>query len=335
MNLRAVPLLALVAMATPSPSWALCFAPGEPDCLPDDALSAPFVAAQRQVACHDVIVLDQEGRNKNPSPPSPLNAFARKMGDPAIPFYETVIQRCAVRGRGWRFVALSALAALGTPKAVAALEDHARPGQPDRDAALSALIRVPAFASPANVAARLRGETDPAIREVLTSWLVTNGDATALPALREAIAKETQPEPARLLEVAIRQAQHPDRCALLDNEWQWRTLGNNCHYICRGIDYPVRNHAWRGVLPCPATVSRGHHLLAPQATVLWLVPVLLIVGLELFVRRGLVQGIVRRRARAWRRPAGAREAVYIGIAWCAVSLIPLGAALMIWWSVRL
>jgi hypothetical protein len=321
-------------MAAPSASWAICFAPGDPDCLPDNPLSEPFVAAERQVGCHDIIVLDEEGRDVKPPPPSPLKAFAQRMGDPAIPFYEWVIQRCAMRGAGWRMVAFSALAGLGTPKAISALEEHARPGQPDRDAALSALLPVPAFASSANVGERLRGEPDPAVRRILTIWLLTHGDATALPALREARAGETQSDPERLLEVTLRQVEHPDRCALLDNEWQWRTLGNECHYICRGSDYPVRNAAWRGILPCAATVSRGHHLLAPRATVLWLVPVLLVVGLDLFLRRGLVQGIVRRRARAWGRPARAREAVYIGIAWCAVSLIPLGAALLIWWSIR-
>jgi len=74
----------LAVSAVVRPAWGVCLGPGDPDCLPDHPLSAPFVAAERKVGCHDVIELDEQGRDLNPPPPSPLGVFARRMGDAAI-----------------------------------------------------------------------------------------------------------------------------------------------------------------------------------------------------------------------------------------------------------
>jgi hypothetical protein len=142
--------------------------------------------------------------------------------------------------------------------------------------------------------------------------------------------REHDAKTSKMIRVAMLEVEHPDRCALADNAWRWETLGNECSYICRGIDYPISRTAWRFILPCASTVSRGHHLDAPHATLMSLLPALLILGADTLLRRGLVQGVIRRRARVWRRRAGATEALYIGLAWCAVSMIPLGAAYAIW-----
>jgi hypothetical protein len=138
-----------------------------------------------------------------------------------------------------------------------------------------------------------------------------------------------------MIRAAALQVEHPDRCALFYNYWRWDMLGNNCSYTCRGIDWPISRTAWHFILPCAPTVSRGHHLAAPHATLMWLVPVLLLVGADTLLRRGLAQGVVRRRVRAWRRTATRSEAVYIGLAWCAIGMIPLGAAYVIWISAHL
>jgi hypothetical protein len=239
-------------------SWALCISPGEPKCVPDDPLAGPFVEARRNVRCHDVIDADEEGRDRDPPTPSPLTVFALNAGDAAIPFYEAVIAHCDDGDVGWRSVAFRALGALGSARAVAVLEDHARPGQPGRRSAVLALLRCPGFASSKTVAAMLREEPNLSAREAFAFWLWEHGDATALPALRDAMAKEKDDQVIQLMTFAARQLQDVDGCALADNRWSWRTLGNECHYRCRGVEYPIKRVVWGGVLPCAENISRGH-----------------------------------------------------------------------------
>ena len=97
-------------------------------------------------------------------------------------------------------------------------------------------------------------------------------------------ASGCSPTATRRLRMASLQIEHPDRCAFVDNEWQWRTLGNECQYFCRGIDYPISTPAWRGLLPCPATVARGHHFRV-RATPMWAAIVLIVLGAEMSVSR--------------------------------------------------
>ncbi len=274
----------LAVSAVVRPAWGVCLGPGDPDCLPDHPLSAPFVAAERKVGCHDVIELDEQGRDLNPPPPSPLGVFARRMGDAAIPFYEAVIARCQVRGPGWRDVAFAALASVGSARTVGILEEHARPEPRDHYAAVSGLLGISSWARPAKVAARLRDEPEASVRRFLGVWLFAHGDETALSALREATNREADPDTAAMLRMASLQIEHPDRCAFVDNEWQWRTLGNECQYFCRGIDYPISTPAWRGLLPCPATVARGHHFRV-RATPMLAAIVLIVLGAEMSVSR--------------------------------------------------
>jgi hypothetical protein len=327
-------VVAIGVLAFSTRAWAVCFAPGPPACLPDDPLKAAFVEAERQVECHDVLRVDEEGRDLDPPRASPVAAFARKNGEAAIPFYEAVIAMCPGPW-GWARPALFALAHLGTPRAIELLNRHAQTGQPVREAAVNALLEVPAFATSQSVAEHLLHEPDAELRRIYVVWLWAQGDARALPGLREAMSRENDQKTAQMIRAAILQVQHPDRCVLDDNFWRWDTLGNYCLYVCRGIDWTISRTAWRFILPCAPTVSRGHHLAAPHATLLWLVPVLLLVGADTLLRRGLAQGVVRRRVRVWRRTAIGSEAVYIGLAWCAIGMIPLGAAYVIWISAHL
>jgi hypothetical protein len=183
-------LVALVI--APAGSRAVCLGPGEPDCLPKDPLTAPFVAAERQAQCHDVV--DDEGRYVGRrAGPSPLAIFVQTKGDAAIPFYEAVIARCKESRPGWRDTALSALSTLGTSRAIAALEEYARPGQPDREAAVNALLGVPAFASSSKVT-DLPAAPEQPVRFLVAAWLFGYGDAGTLPALRQAMQRETDPD---------------------------------------------------------------------------------------------------------------------------------------------
>jgi HEAT repeat protein len=152
-------------------------------------LKAPFIEAEREVECHDVLRVDDEGRDLDPPRSSPVADFARKNGEAAIPFYEAVIAKCQ-DSLGWARPALFALAHLGTPRAIELLNRYAQTGQPVREAAVYALLGVPAFASSQSVAEHLLHEPDPELRRVYAAWLWAHGDARALPGLREALPPE-------------------------------------------------------------------------------------------------------------------------------------------------
>jgi hypothetical protein len=297
-------------------------------------LKVAFIEAEREGECHDVLRTDDEGRDLDRLRASPVAAFARKNGEAAIPFYEAVIAKCQ-DPRSWARPALVALAHLGTPRAVELLNRYSQTGQPVQEAAVDALLGVPSFATSQSVAEHLWHEPDPELRRVYAIWLWDHGDARDLPGLHEAMPRENDQKTAQMIRAAILQVQHPDRCVLVDNRWRWNTLGNYCSDVCRGTDWPISRTAWRFILPCAPTVTRGHHLAAPHATLLWLVPFLLLVGADALLRRGLAQGVVRKRVRVWHRTATRSEAVYIGFAWCAVGMIPLGAAYVIWISAHL
>ncbi|HYV66728.1 MAG TPA: hypothetical protein VE964_10830, partial [Myxococcales bacterium] len=114
--------------------------------------------------------------------PSPFEVFVREKGDAAIPFYESVIARCNESRPGWSRTAISALATLRTSRAIAALEEHAgRPGQPDREDAVFALLDVPAFTSSSKLTDLLTAPEQP-VRFLVAAWLFGFGDARSLPA---------------------------------------------------------------------------------------------------------------------------------------------------------
>lgn len=120
-------IAALLVLVAPS-AVAFCGGPGDPACLPDDPLSQPFAAAIADVGCQDTFRVDGSGKVLNPAP-DPWPSFAQRYGNLAIPFYESVISRCDKRGGlGFMLAALESLAALGTPRALAALEGHSRQG---------------------------------------------------------------------------------------------------------------------------------------------------------------------------------------------------------------
>ncbi len=125
------------------------------------------------------------------------------------------------------------------------------------------------------------------------SWRSTHDPRRAITTRRSQACSESpgassasgcSPTATRRLRMASLQIEHPDRCAFVDNEWQWRTLGNECQYFCRGIDYPISTPAWRGLLPCPATVARGHHFRV-RATPMLAAIVLIVLGAEMSVSR--------------------------------------------------
>ena len=122
-------IAALLAAAVPR-ATAVCIEP-EPTCLPADVLSRPLIDALNGQGCHDTIRLDGRGRDLDPAA-DPWPAFARRYGDEAIPFYESVISGCEGEGETFRVVALNALAQLRSPRAVAALRSHIEPDTPRR-----------------------------------------------------------------------------------------------------------------------------------------------------------------------------------------------------------
>lgn len=204
-------------------------------------------------------------------------------------------------------------------------------GMPSRATRIERLrsSMLPRILSPESLANRLLDEPDPALRRSLAAWLGERADERALPALSEALRRESDPEVSRSLRTAVFHVENRDRCILESGFWDWRSLGHVCWYRCRGVDLPVNTDAWRAVLPCAATVSRGRHFV-PRVSRTWLIPVLLVAGADALLRRGLVCGLWQRRARAFRRTARGREAISIGLAWCVASLLPFGVAFMIW-----
>jgi hypothetical protein len=305
---------------------AVCPPLPDPTCLPDDPLSGPFAAAQKGVGCRDDFTVDEEGRILDPAP-DPWPGFAKTYGDAAVPFLEAVLTTCNDRS-GYRPDALLALVAVGTPAAIAALEAHAQSGEPT---AVRALLRS-SHIHVERVAEMLRRQHGRAVRHVLVEWLQAHGDASVLGAVRETLNEEKEPEIASELRRALLQIEHPDGCVLRFGIWSWRTLGHDCFYTCRGVQTEIWNDAWRGPLWCPATVSRGPHLGLPNPS--WAIGALLLGGMDLLLRRGLLRGVVLRRTRLCHRTVTGVEAVYVGLAWCAASLVPLGAAVMIWLAQR-
>jgi hypothetical protein len=174
--------------------------------------------------------VDDDGRDLDSPQPSPVSGFAQKNGEGAFPFYEAVVARC--QGRfGWAATAFSALAYVGTPRAIVLLEKHAQPGQPDREDALNALLGVPTFASSESLVEHLLNEADADMRRLFAIWLFAHGDARALPGLHEAMQREKDAATSQMIRVAALQIEHPDRCALADNEWRWATLGKAAYVI--------------------------------------------------------------------------------------------------------
>jgi hypothetical protein len=74
--------------------------------------------------------------------------------------------------------------------------------------------------------------------------------------------------------------------------------------------------------------------LLPVHGKLMLMSVLVLAGADLLVRRGIIQGVFRRRARTGDLPARSTETLYIGLPWCAVGIIPLAAAYFLWTSLH-
>jgi hypothetical protein len=332
MTLRSALWPAVAVLCAAPGADAVCGGPADPGCLPRDPLSTSFAQTVSAEGCHHTYRVDEAGRVVDP-PPGAGALFAQQHGDEAIPFLDTVASRCREHGRGYRIAALAALAALGTPRAIEALRSHARPGLPDRDEACWQLLKTP-WTQPGEVAELLRGEQEKSIRLLFSDWLYRRGDSTTVAAVREALAAERDPEVATSLRRALVQMENPKACVLYMSLWSWSGWGHECVYTCRGIDRETLEDAWLAVLPCSDTLSRGWHPQSPRVKPLWAVPVLLLLAADLLLRRGLFEGLALRRIRLRRRTATGAEAVYIGLAFCFVSLVPLGAALAIWLSTR-
>jgi len=136
-----------------------------------------------------------------------------------------------------------------SPGAVAALEKVAterKHGKEVWEGALYRLISLPAWRTPAQLAAQLASEPEWEVRELLLEKVRERRDASNRASLQTAYAKEDDQSTKGRIKAALLELDNPGKCVVED---EGRADDGTCRYVCRDQNLRLRYPKEKG--PCP------------------------------------------------------------------------------------
>ena len=205
------------------------------DALPPNSFDSD--ARRRGVVKHDCI--------RGASQHTTVDRLLDATGDELVGYAAKVVDSCPLQKNDYpvpQCVALDILArrAEKTPAAVAALEKIATERKQAKEVwegALFRLMSMPAWHTPAQLAAQLATEPEWEVRELLLEKVRERRDVATRASLEAAYAKEDDVTTKGRIKAALLELDHPGKCVVED---EGRAEDGTCRYVCRDQNLRLR-----------------------------------------------------------------------------------------------
>ena len=231
-------------------------------CLPQGPLTKAFAAAVALDAVPPT-TFDSDARKRGmikhycirgAAQHSTVDRLLDATGEDVVAYAAKVVDSCQLPKNEYPVPQCVALDVLGrradqSPAAVATLEKVAseRKGAKEVwEGALYRLMSMPAWRTPAQLAAQLASEPEWEARELILEKVRERRDASTRASLETAYAKEDDQSTKGRIKAALLELENPGKCVVED---EGRAEDGTCRYVCRDQNLRLRYPKEKG--PCP------------------------------------------------------------------------------------